>query len=303
MSRKKKQLHTEKSKDLGNAKQQHEASTVVPGTAKEKDFKESTQVGQKKTVKTCSKEHAKLSSIAKTKNSRSLTKSKQKQTAVDSTGVGPNNQNIKVIELTHGDATGNEQCRFTRLRQQSGGEVYQQAEKKDKKRSASDTATDTKKQPTALGAKRDDREEKKAAKMAMDPDKQSKKLSTKEVNNQSSRSPRTATAVASAISKPPIEESQKNNESGFDWMAERDHAELKAKSKQQRRRRRQEQQEQQQQQQQQQQEDSIGGSPAEAGDADATKSGVDGKLSISSSGKRRSRGRGRHNLAKKNVVN
>ena len=33
MSRKKKQLHTEKSKDLGNAKQQHEASTVVPGTA------------------------------------------------------------------------------------------------------------------------------------------------------------------------------------------------------------------------------------------------------------------------------
>ena len=78
--------------------------------------------------------------------------------------------------------------------------------------------------------------------MAMDPDKQSKKLSTKEVNNQSPRSPRTATAVASAISKPPIEESQKNNESGFDWMAERDHAELKAKSKQQRRRRRQEQQ-------------------------------------------------------------
>ena len=48
MSRKKKQLHTEKSKDLGNAKQQHEASTVVPGTAKEKDFKESTQGGQKR---------------------------------------------------------------------------------------------------------------------------------------------------------------------------------------------------------------------------------------------------------------
>ena len=298
MSKKKKQLNTQKkSKDLGNAKQEHESSTVVTGTAKEKDFKEITQIGQKKTVKTCPKEDEKLSSIAKANNSQSLTKSKQKQTVVGSTGVGPNNQNIKVIELTHEDATDNEQCRFTRWRQQSGGEVCQQAEKKDKDRSASDTATDSKKQPTAFGAKRDDREEKKAAKMVMDHDKQSKKLSSQEGNNQSPRSTLTATAVTSAISKPSIEEGQKNNESGFDWMSERDHAELKAKSKQQQRRQRRRRQ------QQQQQEDSIDGSPTEAGDKDAIKSGVDGELSISSSGKRRSRGRGRQNLGKKNVVN